>query len=84
MFTQASKTTNSHHDISEKHDNPQRVDNSSTNKGLPSGFLQSPENILQLQKTIGNRAVMQLLKFHFSQPLQSRQFREWSRVIRFK
>ncbi|MDF9408798.1 MAG: Dermonecrotic toxin [Pelotomaculum sp. PtaB.Bin013] len=67
MFTQGPKTTQNSHKISEKHDKTKTIEPKSTQSGLPPGFLQTQENILQLQKTIGNRAVIQLLNSHFQQ-----------------
>lgn len=60
MFTQTQKTS-TEHNISEKHDNKP------SQKGSLPGLSLTQENIIQLQKTIGNRAVMQLLEYHFQQ-----------------
>ncbi|MCG9967383.1 hypothetical protein L9W92_04845 [Pelotomaculum terephthalicicum JT] len=65
MFTQAPKSANNH-DLSEKHDSKKKAEHNSQGH-LSAGFLLTQEKIMQLQKTIGNSAVMQLLKSHLRQ-----------------
>lgn len=68
MFTKAPKTNGNNHDISEKqHDKTKTSKHNTEQRGLLPGFLSNQENILQLQRTIGNSAVIQLLKFHLQQ-----------------
>jgi hypothetical protein len=67
MYTKAPKTTNEH-DITVRHDKTKTPTHTADQRGLIPGLSLTQDSILQLQRTIGNTAVMQLLKSHSQQP----------------
>lgn len=73
MFTQSSKTnSNKAHENSMKQAKIKTVDNNSLQEVLANPSFLSPKNVLQLQRTIGNKAVIKLLKSQFQQQSVSR------------
>lgn len=69
MFTHSSKTdSDKTHSVSARQDKTKTQRHDSLREVLANpDFLVSPRNILQLQRTIGNRAVIQLLKSQLQQ-----------------
>ncbi|OPY61822.1 MAG: hypothetical protein A4E56_01772 [Pelotomaculum sp. PtaU1.Bin065] len=55
MYKNKSKAANEHHDVSEKHDRKKTEEHTLTQKSLHPGFLQTQDNILQLQEQLATR-----------------------------